>query len=186
MRWNGWAVVLVCALACVLPHWSCKGRSIAVMPVSETKLDELSPTTRPAFAAGREALLGGRAADAQAIFAHLHQDDPRHMMYALWMQDAQREAARLAGRLPDPQGWWFEARQRGDVRAWLLAARAALDDATVSQIRSASIMSCRIESLSTNRVIDLPAAFAVATSTSLAARIALNTSSSSSLSANRE
>lgn len=130
MRWNGWAVVLVCALACVLPHWSCKGRSIAVMPVSETKLDELSPTTRPAFAAGREALLGGRAADAQAIFAQLHQDDPRHMMYALWMQDAQREAARLAGRLSDPQGWWFEARQRNDVRAWLLAARAALDDAT--------------------------------------------------------
>ena len=65
-------------------------------------------------------------------------------------------------------------------------SRATLDDATVSQIRSASIMSCRIESLSTKRVIDLPVALAVATSTSLAARIALNTSSSSSLSANRE
>lgn len=107
----------------------CAGTPVQVMPVSETRVDELDAASRARFMAGREALLGGRAADALAVFTELHQADQRHMIHALWMQDAQRDAAKAAGRQPDPQGWIFEAKQRGDVRAWLLVARASLDQA---------------------------------------------------------
>lgn len=108
---------------------ACAGTPVRVMPVSETRIDQLDAAARPRFMAGREALIAGRPVDALEVFTDLHHADQRNMVHALWMQDAQFELARLAGRQPDAQGWLFEAGQRGDVRAWLLAARASPDPA---------------------------------------------------------
>lgn len=123
-------------LALLAALGACAGTPVQVMPPSETRIDELDAGSRARFMAGREALFGGRAPAALAVFTELHQADPRHMLHAMWMQDAQREVARLSGRQPDASGWLFEARQRGDVRSWLLAARASLDAAAEDEALS--------------------------------------------------
>jgi hypothetical protein len=96
-------------------------------------VDERPAAPAGSFGAAREALLAGRAEEAVESFSILRRDPELAMEAALWMQEAQREAARARGAAGDGGGWWFEARQRGTTQAWLLAARVAPDPAAEAE-----------------------------------------------------
>jgi|GEM_PF-2304902 len=120
------ALLAGCApLACTSP--SVAGGS------SAARGDERPTAPAGSFAAAREALLAGRAEQAVELFASLRREPELSMESALWMQEAQREAARAAGRAFDGEGWWFEARQRDTTQAWLLAARVAPEAAAEAE-----------------------------------------------------